>query len=42
MSMQKIGYEGTYVMALADTGSPASVADARRARERFERTAAYS
>ena len=38
MSMQKIGYDGTYLMELTNTGSPAAVLeDARRARERFER-----
>lgn len=42
VTMQKIGYEGTYLMELADTGSPAAVLeDARRARQRFERTLAY-
>jgi sugar phosphate isomerase/epimerase len=42
VTMQKIGYEGTYVMELADAGSPASVLQqARRARERFERTLAH-
>lgn len=38
VTMQKIGYEGTYLMELANTGSPAAVLEeARRARERFER-----
>jgi sugar phosphate isomerase/epimerase len=38
MSMQKIGYDGTYVMELANTSTPAAVLEeARRARERFER-----
>lgn len=38
VTMQKIGYEGTYLMELANTGSPASVLEeARRARQRFER-----
>ena len=33
MSMQKIGYDGTYMMELANTGTPAAVLeDARRAR----------
>jgi sugar phosphate isomerase/epimerase len=42
MTMQKIGYDGTYVMELANTGSPSAVLeDARRARQRFERTLAY-
>lgn len=37
VTMQKIGYEGTYLMELANTGSPASVLEAaRRARQRFE------
>jgi sugar phosphate isomerase/epimerase len=39
MTMQKIGYDGTYLMELANTGSPAAVLEeARRARERFEKT----
>jgi sugar phosphate isomerase/epimerase len=38
MTMQKIGYEGTYLMEVANVGSPAQVLEeARRARERFER-----
>ena len=42
MTMQKIGYEGTYMMELANTGTPASVLeDARRARERFERSLSH-
>ena len=42
MTMQKIGYDGTYLMELANTGSPAAVLDeARRARERFEKTLTY-
>jgi sugar phosphate isomerase/epimerase len=41
MAMQKIGYDGTYLMELADTGAPAAVLEeARRARQRFERTLA--
>jgi sugar phosphate isomerase/epimerase len=37
VTMQKIGYEGIYMMEVANTGSPATVLDeARRARERFE------
>ena len=37
MSMQKIGYEGIYLMELANTGNRVSVLeDARRARKRFE------
>jgi sugar phosphate isomerase/epimerase len=43
VTMQKIGYEGTWLMELADTGSPAGVLDrARRARERFERTLTHA
>jgi sugar phosphate isomerase/epimerase len=42
MAMQKIGYEGTYLLELANTGSPAAVLEeALRARQRFERTLAY-
>ena len=42
MSMLKVGYDGTYIMELANTGTPAAVLEeARRARQRFERTAAY-
>ena len=42
MSMQKIGYEGTYLMELANTSAPETVLDdARRARQRFERTLAH-
>lgn len=42
MTMQKIGYDGTYLMELANTGSPAQVLeDARRARQRFERALSY-
>jgi sugar phosphate isomerase/epimerase len=42
MSMQKIGYEGTYLFEVANTGSPSAVLeDARRARQRFERTFAH-
>lgn len=38
MSMQKIGYERTYLMELANTSTPAAVLEeARRARQRFER-----
>ncbi|MGB2717645.1 MAG: sugar phosphate isomerase/epimerase [Vicinamibacterales bacterium] len=37
VTMQKIGYDGTYLMELANTGSPALVLEeARRARQRFE------
>jgi hypothetical protein len=39
--MQKIGYERMYMMELANTSSPAAVLEeARRARQRFERTLA--
>lgn len=41
MSMRKIGYDGIYLMELANTGTPADVLEsARRARQRFERTLA--
>ena len=41
MSMQKIGYDGTYLMELANTSTPAAVLEeARRARQRFERALA--
>jgi sugar phosphate isomerase/epimerase len=40
-TMQKIGYDATYLMELASTSTPAHVlAEARRARQRFERTLA--
>jgi sugar phosphate isomerase/epimerase len=43
VTMQKIGYEGTYLMELAGTRAVASVLEeARRARERFERTLAHA
>jgi sugar phosphate isomerase/epimerase len=42
MTMQKIGYDGTYVMELANTSTPRAVLEeARLARRRFERTLAY-
>jgi sugar phosphate isomerase/epimerase len=42
VSMLKIGYEGTYLMELANTGSPEAVLEAaRRARQRFERALAH-
>ena len=42
MSMQKIGYEGTFMMELANTGSAAAVLeDARRARGQFEQALAF-
>lgn len=41
ITMQKVGYAGTWLLELANTGSPAAVLEeARRARERFERTLA--
>jgi sugar phosphate isomerase/epimerase len=41
MSMQKVGYDGIYLMELANTGSPADVLEsARRACRQFERTMA--
>ena len=41
VTMQKIGYEGTYLMELANSGSPAAVLEeARRARQRIERALA--
>lgn len=43
VTMQKIGYEGTYLMELAGGGSPAAVLeDARRARQRFERALTHA
>ena len=42
MTMQKIGYDGTYLMELATAGAPAPVLEeARRVRQRFERTLAH-
>jgi sugar phosphate isomerase/epimerase len=42
-TMQKIGYDGTYVMELAGSGPTAAVLEeARRARQRFERTLAHA
>lgn len=41
LMMQKIGYEGTYLMELAGNGSPAAVLErAQQARQRFERALA--
>ena len=41
VTMLKIGYDGTYLMELADTGNPAAVLEeARRARQRIERALA--
>lgn len=43
VTMRKIGYEGTYLMELAGDGAPAAVLEeARRARQRFERTLAHA
>jgi sugar phosphate isomerase/epimerase len=42
MTMQKVGYDGTYLMELANTGSAAAVLEqARAARARFEKLMAY-
>jgi sugar phosphate isomerase/epimerase len=42
MTMQKIGYDGTYLMELATAIAPALVLEeARRVRERFERTLSH-
>lgn len=42
MTMQKVGYEGTYLMELGNTNAPATVLDlARSARVRFEKLMAY-
>jgi sugar phosphate isomerase/epimerase len=41
VTMLKIGYDGTYLMELANTGSPSAVLEeARRARQRIERALA--
>jgi len=43
VTMQKIGYDGTYLMELAGTGSAVNVLEeARRARERFERALTHA
>jgi sugar phosphate isomerase/epimerase len=43
VTMLKIGYEGTYLMELKNTSTPAAVLEeARRARQRIERTLAHS
>jgi sugar phosphate isomerase/epimerase len=43
VTMQKIGYDGMYLMELAGIGSPADVLEeARRARQRFERAVAHA
>jgi hypothetical protein len=42
MTMQKVGYEGTYLMELANTSSPAEVLrKAQAARARFDKLLAY-
>ena len=42
MTMQKVGYDGTYLMELANTGSPAAVLEqAKAARARFDKLMAY-
>lgn len=42
MTMQKIGYDGTYLMELANTSTPAAVLEhARRARQKFEKLLSY-
>ena len=41
LTMRKIGYEGTYLLEIANTGSPGAVLEeARRARQRMERALA--
>ena len=41
LTMRKVGYEGTYLLELANTGTPAAVLEeARRARQRIERALA--
>jgi sugar phosphate isomerase/epimerase len=41
LTMRKIGYEGTYLLEIANAGSPAAVLEeARRARQRMERALA--
>jgi sugar phosphate isomerase/epimerase len=43
LSMQKIGYDGTYLMEVANTGSTSEVLEeARRARQRFERALTHA
>jgi sugar phosphate isomerase/epimerase len=42
MTMQKVGYDGTYMMELANTGSPEEILQkAQAARKRFEKLLAY-
>ena len=41
LTMRKVGYEGTYLLEVANTGAPATVLEeARRARQRIERALA--
>jgi sugar phosphate isomerase/epimerase len=43
VTMQKIGYDGVYMMELAGGGRPAAILEeARRARQRFERALAHA
>ena len=43
VTMQKIGYDGVYMMELAGTGEPATILEeARRARQRFERALTHA
>jgi sugar phosphate isomerase/epimerase len=43
VTMQKIGYDGVYMMELAGGSQPAAVLEeARRARQRFERALAHA
>ena len=43
ISMQKIGFEGTYLMELANTSSPATVLEqARKARQQFEKALVWA
>ena len=43
VTLQKIGYEGTYLMELAGAGQPEKVLEeARRARQRFERALSHA
>ena len=42
MTMQKIGYDATYMLELANASTPAAVLeDARGARKRIERTLTF-
>jgi sugar phosphate isomerase/epimerase len=43
VTMQKIGYDGTYLMELAGAGNPSGILEeARRARQRFERALGHA